>query len=186
MALALGTAQPGAIFDAGGGYAPLSSGTRAAAVGDVLTVLLVERTQGTVASSTGTDRNGSVGLTPPTSGPLALLSPSDIGMGGTQTFAGRGASAQSNALSGAISVTVVGVEPNGTLLVRGEKQLRINRGNETVSVSGRVRPADIGADNQVLSTRIADARIDYTGRGEVARGSRPGWLQRFFSRISPF
>lgn len=179
-------ASNGAIFQASRGYTPLTSGQRAGAVGDVLTIALVERTQGSVTNSSGTDRNGSIGLTPPTSGPLSIFSASDASLGGNSQFAGRGQSTQANTLSGEITVTVAEVYPNGSMLVRGEKLLRINRGNETVRVSGIVRPADIGPDNRVPSTRIADARIDYTGRGEIARASRQGWLQRFFSMISPF
>lgn len=176
----------GAIFQPSRGYVPLTSGHRAGSVGDVLTVALVERTVGSTTATTGTDRNGSIGLTPPTTGPLSLLSASDASLGGNSQFAGRGASSQANALSGEITVTVTEITPAGMLRIEGTKQLRINRGNETVRVSGLIRPTDIGADNRVPSTRIADARIDYTGRGEVARASRQGWLQRFFSMISPF
>ena len=179
-------AANGAIFQADQGYSPLTSGQRAGAVGDVLTVVLVERTQGTVSNQSGTDRNGSIGLTPPVTGPLSFFRPSDIGMGGSSEFAGRGVSGQSNTLFGEISVTIAEVRPNGTMLVRGEKRLRINRGDEYIRISGIVRAADIGPDNRVLSTRVADADIDYVGRGEIARASRQGWLQRFFSIISPF
>jgi len=83
-------------------------------------------------------------------------------------------------------VTVAKVYPNGTLLVRGQKALTLNRGDEYVQISGLVRPADINPDNSVLSTRVADARITYTGRGDVQRASKPGWLSHFFSIISPF
>jgi flagellar L-ring protein precursor FlgH len=92
---------------------------------------------------------------------------------------------QSNSLVGEISVVISEVLPNGTMRIRGEKSLRINRGNETIRISGIVRPGDISADNRVASTRVADARIDYVGRGEIQRASRQGWLQRFFSIISP-
>jgi flagellar L-ring protein precursor FlgH len=176
----------GAIFQASGGYAPLTSGQRAAAVGDVITIVLIERTQGTTSSTTGTDRSGTIGLTPPATGPLSFFVPTDVSMGGDSEFAGAGRSAQSNALFGEISVTVAEVLPNGTMLVRGEKQLRINRGHEFIRIQGLVRAADIGPDNRVPSTRVADANIDYIGRGEVARASRQGWLQRFFSVVSPF
>lgn len=179
-------AANGAIFQAGNGYAPLTSGQRAAMVGDVLTVVLTERTQGTTSSTTDTDRNGTIGLTPPTTGPLSFFRPSDVSMGGNSEFAGAGRSAQSNALFGEISVTIAEVYPNGTMLVRGEKQLRINRGHEFIRIQGIVRTADIGPDNRVLSTRVAHADIDYVGRGEVSRASRQGWLQRFFSIVSPF
>ncbi len=179
-------AANGAIFQASRGYNALTSGARAGAVGDVLTISLVERTQASKTASQTSGRDASIGLTPPVTGPLALFQPTDINMGGAQSFKGQGQAAQSNALSGEVSVTVAAVYPNGTMLVRGEKMLTLNRGDETVQLSGIVRIADIGPDNRIASTRIADARIAYTGRGEVARASRQGWLSRFFSAVSPF
>jgi flagellar L-ring protein FlgH len=176
----------GAIFRATAGYAPLTSGTRASMVGDVLTISLVERTAASKSTSQTTDRNGSIGLTPPTTGLFSLFNPSDIGASGTNAFKGQGQTAQSNALSGEISVTIAAVYPNGTMLVRGQKLVTLNRGDEYVQISGIVRDADIASDNRVLSTRIADARITYTGKGEMARASQQGWLQRFFSKVSPF
>ncbi len=180
-------AQPtsGAIFLAEN-YTPLTSGARAGRIGDILTIVLVERMSATKSNSATTGRNGSVGLTPPATGPLNLFNPSDINMGGDQSFKGKGEAAQSNALTGELSVTVAAVYPNGTILVRGEKLVTLNRGDEAVQFSGLVRTADIGVDNRVPSTRVADALIRYTGQGEIARGSQQGWLQRFFSRISPF
>jgi flagellar L-ring protein precursor FlgH len=181
-------AQPnGAIFQASAGYSPLINGARAAQVGDIITILLVERTQASKSTSANTDRSGTIGLTPPTSGPFSkLFSASDVGASGTQGFKGKGDAAQSNALSGEITVTIARVYNNGTMMVRGQKALTLNRGDEYVQISGLVRQADIGPDNRVLSTRVADARITYTGKGEIARASRQGWLQRFFSMISPF
>jgi flagellar L-ring protein FlgH len=177
----------GAIFQASAGYSPLINGGRAAAVGDILTILLAESTNATKSTSATTSRDGSIGLTPPSTGLFSkLFSPSDVGASGTQGFKGAGDAAQSNALSGEVTVTVARVMHNGTLLVRGQKALTLNRGDEYVQISGLVRPADIGPDNRVLSSRVADARITYTGRGEVARASRQGWLQRFFSAVSPF
>ncbi len=181
---ALAPTTPGAIYSAG--YAPLTSGARASQVGDVLTVVLVERMQATKSNSAKTGRDGNVGLTPPTTGPLALFSSSDVNMGGNSSFTGSGEAEQSNALSGEVSVTVIAVRANGTMLVRGEKRLTLNRGDEHVQLSGIVRAADISPDNRISSTRIADARISYTGKGEIARASRQGWLQRFFSMVSPF
>lgn len=179
------TPTSGAIFQAES-YSPLTSGSRASRPGDILTIVLVERMSATKSNSATTGRNGSVGLTPPATGPLSLFNPSDINMGGDQSFKGKGEAAQSNALSGEVSVTVAAVYPNGTMLVRGEKFVTLNRGDENVQLSGLVRAADIGVDNRVASTRVADARIRYTGKGEIARASKQGWLQRFFSRISPF
>jgi flagellar L-ring protein FlgH len=175
----------GAIFQ-NDGYSPLTSGMRAARIGDVLTIILAERTNASKSNAANTDRAGDIGLIPPATGPLSAISPSDVNMSGKQSFKGKGNAAQSNALSGEITVTIAALYPNGTMLVRGEKLLTLNRGDERVQVSGIVRSADISTDNRVLSSRVADAHILYTGKGEVARASQQGWLQRFFSRISPF
>ncbi|HEX7853607.1 MAG TPA: flagellar basal body L-ring protein FlgH [Sphingobium sp.] len=176
----------GSIFQAAQGYAALTSGSLASRVGDMITITLVEKTQATKSNSANTARNGNVGLTPPSTGPLSLFSPSDATASGTQAFKGAGDAAQSNALSGEITVTIAKVLPNGAMLVKGQKQVTLNRGDEFIQISGIVRAADIGPDNRVPSTRVADARITYTGKGEIARASSQGWLQRFFSRISPF
>ncbi len=177
----------GSIFQASMGYTPLTSGARATAVGDIITIVLVERTQATKSNSADTSRSGSIGLTPPTTGPLSkIFSPSDIAASGQNSFTGKGGTSQSNALTGEITVTIAAVYPNGTMLVKGEKALTLNRGDEYIQVSGLVRQADIGPDNRIASTRVADAKIIYTGKGEIARASRQGWLQRFFTMISPF
>ena len=174
----------GSIFQ--GSYVPLTSGGRAGAVGDIVTIQLVERTAATKSNAAGTQRDGNIGLTPPATGPLSLFNPSDIAMGGGQQFKGKGDASQSNALSGEVSVTIAAVYPNGTMLVRGEKQLTLNRGDERVQISGIIRAMDISPDNRILSTRVADANIRYVGKGEIARASKQGWLQRFFAIVSPF
>lgn len=177
----------GAIFQAANGYAPLTSGGRAAMVGDILTIVLTERTQASKSNAAKTDRSGDVGINPPTTGILSKIAKStSLSASGSQGFDGKGEASQSNQLNGEITVTVAQVFPNGTMMVRGEKMLTLNRGDENIQISGLVRPEDISADNRIASTRVANARITYSGKGEIARASRQGWLQRFFSMLSPF
>lgn len=177
----------GAIFHAQYGYAPLTSGARAARVGDVLTIILVEKTQALKSNSASTDRGGGITVVPPPVGPVAtVLNKLNLNMSQSANFKGQGAATQSNELTGAISVTVAAVYPNGTMLVKGEKQLTLNRGDEQIRIAGLVRVADIDFDNSIPSTRVADARITYSGNGEIARASTQGWFGRFFSRIAPF
>ncbi|MHA6721773.1 flagellar basal body L-ring protein FlgH [Sphingomonas sp. RS2018] len=176
----------GAIFQVANGYGGLYEGTRARAVGDPLTIVLVERTSASKSAGSKLDSGGGFGITPPTTGPLNLFAPTDIGMSGKRNFGGTGTADQSNALSGEVSVTVAEVLPNGTMIVQGQKTVTLNRGDEFVQIRGLVRPADIDRDNRVLSTRVADAKIAYTGRGDVARASRQGWFSRFFQSVSPF
>src|SRR5438067_10157781 len=92
----------GAIFQ--GSFTPLTSGARAGRVGDILTIDLVERTIAQKSTSAKTGRDGSIGLTLPATGPLSLFAPSAINSGGTQSFKGEGSAAQSNQLSGQLSV----------------------------------------------------------------------------------
>lgn len=176
----------GAIFQADGGYAALYEGWRARRVGDPLTVVLVEKTAASKSSNSKLNSNGSFGLTPPTTGPLHLFNTADATASGTRGFTGAGTADQANSLSGEVSVIVAQVYPNGTMLVQGQKRVTLNRGDEFVQIRGLVRMADVDRDNRVLSTRVADAQIAYTGRGDVARASRQGWLSRFFQVVSPF
>lgn len=176
----------GAIFQASNGYSALTNGARAGMVGDILTIALVERTQAAKSNGANTDRNGSIGLTPPATGPLSFFNPSDISMGGNTTFQGTGTAQQSNSLQGEVTVTIAEVYPNGTMLVRGEKLISLNRGSEHIRFSGIVRAVDIGPENIVPSSRVANAQIIYGGSGEIARASQKGWLQKFFEILSPF
>ncbi|WP_244624412.1 flagellar basal body L-ring protein FlgH [Sphingomonas sp. So64.6b] len=176
----------GSIFQASDGYAALYEGWRARRVGDPLTIVLVERTIASKSASSKLDSGGGASLTPPTTGALNLFNQTDATISGKRNFTGTGSADQSNTLSGEVSVTVAEVFPNGTMLVKGQKRVTLNRGDEFVQIRGIVRMADIDAYNRVPSTRVADAQIAYTGKGDVARASRQGWFSRFFSVISPF
>ncbi|PZT95718.1 flagellar basal body L-ring protein FlgH [Sphingomonas hankookensis] len=175
----------GAIFQADQGYAALYEGWRAKKVGDPLTIVLVERTSASKSAGSKLDSGGGFGITPPSVGPLSF-DPNIASASGKRNFNGGGSADQTNALSGELSVTIAEVYPNGTMLVQGRKQVTLNRGDEFVAIRGIVRMADVDANNRVPSTRVADARISYTGKGDVARASRQGWLSRFFQVVSPF
>ena len=182
----LPAAPTGAIFQAADGYAALYEGTRARRVGDPLTIVLVERTAASKSANSKLDSGGGFSLTPPTTGPLSLFNPTDARVSGARNFGGGGSADQANSLSGEVSVTVAAVYPNGTMLVQGQKRVTLNRGDEWVRIRGLVRTIDVDQLNRVPSTRVADAEISYTGRGDVARASRQGWLSRFFQVVSPF
>ena len=176
----------GSIFQPQNGYAALYEGSVARKVGDPLTIVLVENTQASKSSSSKLDSGGGFSLTPPSTGALSLFKPSDASVSGARNFNGKGTADQSNSLSGEVSVTVVAVYPNNTMLVQGQKRVTLNRGDEFVQIKGIVRIAAISAANRVLPTRVAEARIASTAKGDVARAGRQGWLGRFFSVISPF
>lgn len=179
-------AQPtGAIYQPGR-FASLVEDNRARRVGDVLTIALVERTQASKTASANSSRDSDMSLTLPDAKPFSWVPDGLLSGGSAQSFKGQGGAAQSNQLSGQITVTVAQVYPNGTMLVRGQKLMKLNRGEEYIQIAGIVRPQDVTPENVVLSTRVADARIAYSGTGEIAQQSRMGWLQRFFTAITPF
>jgi flagellar L-ring protein precursor FlgH len=163
---------------------------RAHRVGDILTVALVESTQASKKATTSTSKTDKANIASPTILGQGLSiggKVANIGLDGERSFDGAGSSTQSNQLTGQITVTVAQRLSNGNLMVRGEKWLTINQGQELVRISGIVRPQDIGQDNVVPSTRVADARISYTGRGTLADANTRGWLSRFFnSKWMPF
>ena len=178
------TPAPGAIYRGGGtGGLSLFADQKARNVGDILTVQLVERTQASATSSTNASKSSNVAVPAPT----LFGAPATIGgrtldseVGAESEFGGSGNSTQSNRLDGNVTVTVAERLPNGYLVVRGQKWIRINQANEHIQIQGIVRPADIGPDNTILSSRVADAQIAYRGRGSLAQATAPGWLTRFF------
>ncbi len=106
---------------------------------------------------------------------------------GADSFDGEGSSTQGNSLAGSLTVTVMEVQPNGNLVVQGDKTLKLNQGDEFVHVSGVVRRADIATDNTVTSDKVADAHISYSGKGVIDSSNRMGWLARFFnSAFAPY
>jgi len=183
-------AANGAIFHTGHDV-PLFENAVAHRVGDVLTITLQEQTQASKSATTTTKKTTTEAMAAPTllGAPLTVHGKNILNnsLNDATTFDGEGQSAQSNALTGSISVTVAKRLANGNLLVRGQKWITINQGREFVRIQGIVRPVDIQPDNTVPSTMVADAVIAYGGQGTLADANAKGWLARFFdSKFMPF
>lgn len=182
------TAAPtaGSIFNVSAGYTGFVEGRRAHAVGDLVTVMLVENMTSAKTAGSKTQKSGQFSVTPPTTGPLSFIKPSALNASGGSSFNGQGNASQTSVLAGEVAVTIAEVRSNGTALVRGEKRMMLSQGQEWVQFSGIVRLGDIDQENRILSSQVADARVEYTGNGSVGRASREGWLSKFFNAISPF
>lgn len=189
-ALALPKASASRVGMSGGVFSAdtvsLTSDARAFRIGDVVTILLQETTQASKKAGTSFSKGSSVSVSPlgalgKTFGRTAIDASADRG------FQGDATSTQQNALSGAVTVIVQEVLPNGLLRVAGEKRLQLNQGEEFLRVKGYLRAADIDSENQVSSLRVANARIAYSGQGSLADANTPGWLTRFFAGpLMPF
>lgn len=181
--------NPGGIYQPTHGLG-LFADRRATRVGDVINVLLTERTVSKKSSGTSVKKEGSMDFNDgallgvkPSLSPYNMLT----NISQKRDFSGEADSDQSNSLDGSIAVTVAEVLPNGLLRVRGEKWLTLNTGDEFIRLKGLIRPEDIAPDNSISSTRLADARISYSGRGSLANANKMGWVSKFFNHpIWPF
>jgi flagellar L-ring protein precursor FlgH len=173
------------------GHLSLFSDTRAHRVGDIVSVVLVEATDASKSANTALDKASGLDMPSPTllGQPVTINGRYDLGVdvATSGSFEGEASSNQRNSLQGSIAVQVARVLPNGNLYVQGEKWIRINQGDEYIRLRGIIRPEDLGPDNTIASTRIADARISYAGKGAGNESNTPGWLTRFFlSPLMPF
>lgn len=159
-------------------FSAMSADRRASGVGDILTVNIFQAAEATNsaqnASRKSTDLSGSIDGG-------GISESGEIKFGGG--YSGRGEVRRSERFVSQMSLTVLEVLANGDLIVGGEQWLLINGEKTRIGVRGRVRPADIKSDNSVTSTRIADAQIDYDGRGFVSRSAKPGLVSRLFSLL---
>lgn len=176
--------KEGAIYQAGHEIT-LYNDRIARRVGDILTVRLEELTQGEKKAKTITKKT--VTNTFPTPTWFGQNVPAlDIITDTDQEFDGEGDTQQQNKLRGTISVTVIRVLSNGNLVIQGESWVTINQGREYIRLAGIVRPEDIDQNNAVSSQRIADARISYSGTGQVANSSRGGIITMLFAKFWPY
>ncbi len=181
-------ANHGSIYLAGMAGQPLFEDRRPRYVGDILTIQVRENVNASKNSGSNVSRSGSV------SAALDII-PSFLGglfagdqsadVSGQNTMKASGGANATNTFNGMITVTIVDVLANGNLQVSGEKQMLINQGTEFIRFSGVVNPRTVGANNAVLSTQVADARIEYSAKGYIDEAQTMGWLQRFFLNVLP-
>ncbi len=167
---------------------------RAAHAGDLVTVVIDENPTAMGDTTTRSGRESSFemgveglfGLTAAMARAYPDLDPSQlIGLVGGSSFEGGGSTGRSSRLRASIAVRVRRVLPNGDLFVEGTKVLMVNEEELHIYVSGVVRPADILEDDSVSSSRLADAEIEFAGRGGLTDTQRPGWLHQLLVQIAP-
>ena len=177
----------GSIFQQGS-YRPMFEDYRARLVGDTITVQIIEKVSATAKSTSSVDKSGSI-----TAAVTALpgIKPKAFARAGAEgssanTFAGKGATENSNEFTGTITAVVRGVLPNGHLLIAGEKQIGVNQNVDVLRFSGQVDPRAIQPGNSVQSAAIANVRLEQRGRGQQSEAQAIGWLGRVFLNLSPF
>ncbi len=161
------------------------SDSKAHRVGDIISVILSESTQAQKNAKTELKKASSATLDPIIGlGATAVKFKNDaiqFGYNQESDFKGDSKANQGNSLSGNISVHVLRVLPNGNLMIRGEKWMTLNNGDEYIRLTGIIRAQDISSSNTIISSKIANARIQYAGTGTFADMQEQGWLSKFFS-----
>lgn len=180
----------GSIFQAGVNERPMFEDRRARNVGDVLIINIVETTTASGKSGSSADNSGSISLSTPTvtAGSAGTAVEFPMGMSGNTAVksASKSDSSGSNSFSGAITVTVTEVLPNGNLRVAGEKQVAIKHSEEYVRFSGVVNPSNISSSNTVQSTQVAEVHVEYKGAQNIDAAAVTTMFNRFFFSILPF
>jgi len=168
---------------------------RARFPGDLLTIVIVESTSGDKEATTTTKTKTSVtgnlaqffGLPQALQAKNPNIDPNNLlEAEADREWDGEGATTRKGTLSGSMTAKVTAVSPTGNLWVEGEKVVSVNHEDQHIVLSGWVRPEDIDAQNQVLSTRIASGRIDYYGIGTVGVKQHPGWGLAILDWVWPF
>jgi flagellar L-ring protein precursor FlgH len=155
-------------------YRGLVADRRAHRIGDTLTVIVVEAASASATANTGNANSvqiGAQGRTPHRSYPYSI--------GFTGSDQGQGATSRTGALNAQLTVRVVGIESDGLLQVRGEQTVVVNGEKQRIALEGLVREEDILASNVIPSNRISDARIEFTGHGDVSEAQRQSIIYRF-------
>jgi len=183
------TPASGSLFQKAS-YRPAFEDPRARAVGDHITIQIIEKVTASQVSKSTANRT-STGSTSVSAFPL--VSPQDlinlkagVSTNSAQDFAGKGGTESANTFYGTITATVVEVLPNGHLMVAGDKQIGVNQNVDVMRFSGTIDPRLILPGNLINSTQVANARMESKGRGAQAEAQTVGWLTRFFFSFLPF
>jgi flagellar L-ring protein precursor FlgH len=174
-------------------HRPLFEDRRAKNVGDTLTVILNETTSAAKNTSMSAERKGTVtsSFTPGTAAGRpnnlydAVKELGNFSGSGEIKNEGAGGSAANNTFAGTITVTVIEILSNGNLVVAGEKQVAISNEEEIIRFGGIVNPNNL-VFNRISSQEVADARIEYRGRGATDDTQGTGWFTRLILKMAPF
>jgi flagellar L-ring protein precursor FlgH len=193
-------ANPGSLYSAAE-TPDIYEDNRARRVGDIVMIKVVENSKSKSKADTTADKEATQQL-----GITAMFGHNKSGIvpGQPGYFSGRvgadpllstlsesslsakGETKRENYVTATIGARVLQVLPGGVLQLQGAREIRVNDETQYMVVSGLVRAQDVGPDNSVDSTQLADSKIEYYGKGILADKQRQGWLTRLLDNIWPF
>lgn len=156
----------------------LFADTKAHQVGDILTIVVTESAAGSSVGNTKISKTDSASFGPGT-GPI-LQWINLFNASGTMGSTTANSTNRTDTLTATIAVVVTQVLPNGNLVVQGDRSVGINAETQHITLTGMVRPQDIGPNNQVASPLVANAQIHFSGKGPVGDTQHYGVITRIF------
>ena len=194
-----GRNNPGSLF-AASEEETLFADSRARRVGDIVVVKLVENTKAQNKAETTADKesgnnyqvnamfgNSKYGFLPLVNvGPVASMGVPALNTASTSDLSATGKTKRENYVTSSLAARVLRVLPGGLLQIEGAREIRVNDETEYMVVRGMIRSRDVDSDNSVYSTQIADASIQYYGKGVLADKQKPGWFTRLMDNVWPF
>jgi flagellar L-ring protein precursor FlgH len=193
-ALAFPLAADSLWTNAGAREQGLASDIKASRVGDILTIVVSENAAQTSSQTKSTNNASSVNasvsqfLFPAAASALGTVKGQlpATSFGNTSTFSGGGAVNNTQSVTASAAVLVTDVLPNGNLVIAGARRLTFAGETQTVVLHGLVRPADIANGNSVVSSNVADARIEFISDGTISDAEKRGWLTNLYDKLRPF
>ncbi|GJL53207.1 MAG: flagellar L-ring protein [Nitrospirales bacterium] len=182
----------GSLWQEENGRAYLFEDRRASRIGDIVIVNIVEQHKGSKSANTKADRestyNNSIGGSIFGFNNFASTFIEGMGIDSSteNEFEGSGSTSREDTLTGTIATRVTEILPNGDLRISGKREVTVNSEKQTMILKGIVRRIDLDTTNTVISSAIAEAKIEYTGLGVVDDVQRPGWLVRILDWVIPF
>jgi len=181
------TASAGSVWRDGRGTSMLFTDARALRTNDLVVVKVEEIADAKRSADTDVARKGETAASLNAFIQAVTRLPAVELKGGSETtFKGTGSTARTERLTATVPAVVRKVLPNGNLFIEGHRVVLVNSEEQHFYISGVVRPIDIDQENSVKSSMVADAEIEFTGRGVLTDNQRQGWASRFFGWIWPF
>lgn len=179
----------GSLWPVTGGRGMIAD-AKAAATGDILTIVVSEAVAASNSQSTKSSRDSSISdavssFLYPSTGLHKGALPS-IGVTGKSSNSGGGDISNNQSLTSRAAVLVTDVLPNGNLVIEGVRVVTFSGETQYVVLHGLVRQNDIAADNTVQSSNIADARVEFYSEGQLTQAQKRGWLSNLYERLRPF
>jgi flagellar L-ring protein FlgH len=183
------TSGEGSIYADSGRRSDLFRDFKARDVNDIVTIRVAETTQATSSADASNSKDSAA-----TAGFDHLFGlekkinelPTLVGGKANSTFEGKGSTSRSSTLLTLLSARVIDVLPSGYLVVEGVREVRVNNENQSIYITGVIRPEDISRDNVIPSSAVAQMSVRVQGRGIVSQPLKPGWLYKILNGIMPF